>query len=131
MKPFNRFFTSKKQLLRTIDKLQAELAFTKKTKDEVISYNNQIADAYEDITKMFPLRLGEVVYEIQLRDSTGKYTKNKPNYGCSSIVEVVVTTKNYFKLVDKLKEGLISKSHGRAETNLKNSCFKALEKELS
>ena len=53
--------------------------------------------------QFFPLDIGSTVYDIQLRDSKGKYTKDNASREHSYFTEVEVTEKNYFGLVERLK----------------------------
>ena len=93
---------TKKELRAKIDALQTQVAIERNTKLEVIKYNNEIANAYEKMSLIFPLEMGQVVYDLQLRGDNGRYTKTKASREHSLINEVVVDKKNYFKLVDRL-----------------------------
>ena len=93
---------TKKELRAKIDALQDQVAIERNTKLEVIKYNNEIANAYERMTMIYPLDLGQTVYDLQLRGDNGRYTKTKASREHSLINEVVVDKKNYFKLVDRL-----------------------------
>lgn len=53
--------------------------------------------------KVFPLDLGSTVYDIQLRDAKGKYTKEGASREYSYFNKVEVTEKNYFGLVERWK----------------------------
>lgn len=75
MKIFGFSFTTKKEL-------SAELAAMK---------------------EVFPFKLGQIVYDVALRDVKGRYTKDAPSFEYSLINEVVVDEKNYFGLVERLK----------------------------
>ena len=75
MKIFGFNFTTKKEL-------KAELTTMKET---------------------FPFTMGQIVYDVALKDDKGRYTKTEPSYEHSEINEVVVDEKNYFGLVDRLK----------------------------
>ena len=93
---------TKKELRDKIDVLQTQIGIERNTKLEVIKYNNEIADAYEKMSMSFPLEMGQVVYDLQLRGDNGRYTKTKASREHSLINEVTVDKKNYFKLVDRL-----------------------------
>ena len=95
------FFTSKRKLKAQIAQLEYELTCTKGIKDEVIKYNNELADYAEQMSKQFPFQLGQTVYDVQLRSSKGRYTKNKASKEHSLINEVVVTRDNYFELIER------------------------------
>lgn len=55
------------------------------------------------LRKDFPFDLGQVVYDIQLRNEKGKYTKIGASRKYSTITEVVVDERNYFSLVARAK----------------------------
>lgn len=52
---------------------------------------------------MFPFDLEQVVFDVALKNVQGRYTKKNPSFEHSTITEVVVTEKNYFSLVKRLK----------------------------
>ena len=95
------FFKSKRKLKAQIAHLEHELNCMRNIKDEVIKYNNELADYAEQMSKQFPFQLGQTVYDVQLRSSKGRYTKNKASKEHSLINEVVVTRDNYFGLVER------------------------------
>ena len=95
------FFTSKRKLKAQIAQLEYELNRTKNIKEGLLKYNNDLADYEEQMSKQFPFLLGQTVYDVQLRSSRGKHTKNKASRKHSLIKEVIVTRDNYFELVDR------------------------------
>ena len=98
------FFTSKRKLKAQIAQLEYELNCMKNIKEEVIKCNNELADEVVKLLNMFPFKLGQTVYDVQLRSAKGRYTKNKASKEHSFINEVVVTRDNYFELIDKYKD---------------------------
>lgn len=102
MKIFGVNLTTKKSLKQEIERLKLDVESTTKINKEVIEYNEEIALAFETMCKMFPLILGQVVYDLQLRGENGRYTRTKASKEHSVINEVVVDEKNYFKLVNRL-----------------------------
>lgn len=107
MRIFGINFETKKSLRRRIEFLEAELQKEIACKNEVIEYNNEIADAYEDVISEFPFMLGDVVYDLQLKGANGRYTKVKPVKELSKILPVTIDEKNYFKMVKRLDENLV------------------------
>ena len=123
MKIFGINFVTKKDLKREIMRLKFELDAATKINEEVIGYNEEIGVALEDMKKVFPLTLGDTVYDLQLRGENGRYTRTKASRSHSVINEVVVDKKNYFKLVDRLDyDVFISKE--AAESYLDEICVK-------
>ena len=63
---------------------------------------NELKAELSSMKRDFPFALGQVVYDVQLKNEQGRFTKTKPSRDYSTISEVVVDTKNYFKLVERL-----------------------------
>ena len=61
----------------------------------------ELEDHLDHMEKKFPFSIGQVVYDVQLRSSKGRFTKTKASKEHSLINEVVVDHKNYFNLVDR------------------------------
>ena len=101
MKLFGINFTTKKELKKTVAELAAEL----KTMKEA-----------------FPFTIGQTVYDVALKNTQGRYTTTKPSFEHSTISELVVTEKNYFKLVDRAKQSDIFFDKDEAEFYLKWVC---------
>lgn len=83
MKIFGKEFLTKKDLRATIASLEHELLSMK---------------------EVFPFELGQEVYDIQLRNESGKYTKKNASLEHSRINPVEVSESNYFSLVKRLKK---------------------------
>ncbi len=58
----------------------------------------QIINEYE---VQYPFLMGQVVYDVQLRNNKGRFTTKNPSKEYSMINEVTVDKKNYFNLVDR------------------------------
>lgn len=78
----------------------------------------------EDLAVNFPLYMGATVYDIQLRGDNGKYTKTKASKEHSLINEVVVDTKNYFKLAERYRNYDVFLSYADALARLDEICIK-------
>jgi hypothetical protein len=74
MKIFGITFTTKKELKETLVKMR----------------------------EAFPLDIGQIVYEVHLRNAKGRCIKSVPSREYCTIEEVIVDTKNYFSLVERL-----------------------------
>lgn len=123
MKIFGINFTTKKELKKENERLKLDVESATKINEEVIGYNEEIGVALEEMKKAFPLTIGDIVYDLQLRGENGRYTRAKASKSHSVINEVVVDKKNYFKLVDRLDyDVFISKE--AAESYLDEICVK-------
>ena len=79
-----------------IDELETEL-------DALEAKNEKLIEELSDLQDVFPFSLGQVVYDVALKDSKGRYTKTNPSIKHSTITAVTVDEKNYFSLVERLK----------------------------
>lgn len=70
----------------------------------------------------FPLIIGQIVYDVALKNDKGRYTKTKPSLEHSTITEVVVEEKNYFSLVNRYKRNDVFFTYKAAEEYLKAIC---------
>ena len=100
-------FTSRKKITKYIEELIAELQEVKKENSKIREYNKQIADKCEHIMKLYPINIGDTLYEVCLKNDKGRFTKTKPCKEYSSVEELTVDTKNYFKLVEKFNNNEI------------------------
>lgn len=95
------------------------------SKKKLIEENIELEEALNEMYEMFPFELGEVVYDLQLRGETGRYTKNKPSKEHSLITEIVVDEKNYFKLKARYESKDVFRSKELAEEYLNSLCTSA------
>lgn len=109
------WFTTKKDLKKQIE--------------ELIEQNNKIAhDADELLNELnyrrdsFPFKLGDTVFDVQLRSDKGRFTKTKASREHSLINEVIVDKKNYFNLVDRYNNSDVFFTRARAEKYLNEVC---------
>ena len=70
----------------------------------------------------FPLELGQVVYDVALKNAQGKYTKTKPSREHSTITPVEVNEKNYFGLVKRLNHNDVFFTQEAANEFLDSIC---------
>lgn len=108
MKIFGITFTTKKELKHTISVLKEDL---ESCEDEL---------AY--VAETFPFDLGQVVYDVALKNAQGKYTKTKPSFDHCTITEVVVDEKNYFSLVNRFRRNDVFFDYDEAVDYLKSIC---------
>ena len=100
-----------------------------KTKKE-LKYENLVLredlESCEDelnyMIESFPFDLGQVVYDLALKNDKGRYTKTKPSLEYSTITEITVTEKNYFSLAERLRSGNVFFDRACAEEHLKSIC---------
>ena len=100
---------TKKKLKKEVEYLKSRIDELVDTSSElnyrfndVVKFNSELADKVEEYMSIYPLTIGQTVYDVQLRNSKGRYTKSKACREYSVINEVVVDKKNYFNLVDRL-----------------------------
>ena len=106
MKIFGINFTTKRE-----KELQKELVECLETLEEL-----------EELKEDFPFTIGQVVYDVQLKNSKGRYAKANPSFEHSTISEVAVSRKNYFSLVERYENNDVFTSYDDAEAFLKERC---------
>ena len=122
MKIFGINFVTKKELKAENDVLNSK----------VINQGLEIAELRADLDgandeilylkHMFPFELGQVVYDVALKNAQGKYTKKNPSLAHCTITEVMVNDKNYFGLVKRLNNNDVFFTKKEAEKFLKSVC---------
>ena len=112
------FITKKKR----IRELEEELENMRTTNNELLVNNNDLSDEIIEMKSKFPFDLGQVVYDLQLRSSKGRFTKTKASREYSLINEVVVDKKNYFGLVDRYASNDVFTDKIEAEKYLESVC---------
>ena len=108
MKIFGVTFTTKKELRRMLSELYDEL--------------EMCVGECVYVRDMFPLDLGQSVYDIALKNNKGRYTKNKPSLEHSTIIKTIVDEKNYFSLVKRFRNNEAFSTQAEAEEYLKSIC---------
>ena len=92
---------------------------TKRTlKAEVAELTNELNEMYAK----YPFEMGQIVYDVQLKNNKGRYTKTKGCREYSSINEVTVDKKNYFNLVDRLANKDVFITLEAAEAHIVEVC---------
>lgn len=89
---------TKKELRAKISRLEAMILKLEDQNNSIRKYNEDIAELCGDMRSRFPFDIGQTVYDIQLRGENGRYTRTKASREHSLINEIVVTSRNYFKL---------------------------------
>lgn len=115
MKIFGKQLTTKKDLKRinsTLNEIISDL------EDEC----DRLECELEYILDSFPFELGQVVYDIALKDRRGRYTKTNPSFEHCIINEVVVDENNYFSLANRLKNNDVFYDASSANEFLKSIC---------
>lgn len=124
MKIFGINITTKKDLNKRIQELEDTLRYEKSKNEDLTTKYNKVLNTYGEMIKTYPLTLGDIVYDIQLRDENGRYTRTKASRAQSLINEVVVDTKNYFKLIDRYQNNDVFLCKANAEEYLNEVCIK-------
>lgn len=101
MKIFGKIFLTKKDYKTMVETLTAE------------------REAHKEV---FPFAMGQIVYDVALKNEQGRYTKINPSSEHSTITEVVVNEKNYFSLVKRYKNKDVFFTYSAAEDHLKTIC---------
>jgi hypothetical protein len=114
MKIFGINIQTKKELKRKIKRLMDSLI---EAESEIEAYE----EALDYIGSRFPFDLDLEVFEVQLKNKNGKFTTTKPSKEHSVIVPVIVTEKNYFRLVKKFMNGVFY-TQEEAEEYLTDIC---------
>lgn len=108
MKIFGIEFTTKKELQQMVAELY----------DELEACEDELTYMQEN----FPLDLGQVVYDVALKNEKGRYTKTRPSFAHSTITPVTVDEKNYFSLVARFRRNDVFFTEEAAEDYLKALC---------
>jgi hypothetical protein len=115
MNIFGLHITTKKAHFDYIAKHDAEV---QELKDEIL----ELSDELYDMVDAFPFYLGQVVYDVALKNAQGRYTKTKPSREHCTITEVEVNEKNYFGLKKRLENNDVFYEYEEAEEYLNNVC---------
>ena len=103
-------FTTKKELRAENVELMVEI--------------EELIDELEDMREDFPFFIGQVVYDVALKNAQGRYTRTKPSREHCTITEVEVTEKNYFGLVKRFRNLDVFVCRDSAEAYLASVCDK-------
>ena len=117
MKIFGREFKTRKELKATIARLEKDVIEARSEYDIVIG-------KLFAMQEMFPFTLGQIVYDVQLRNENGRYAKKNASLEHSLIHDVVVDTKNYFGLVERFKRRDVFLGYECARAYLESVCEK-------
>jgi hypothetical protein len=115
MKIFGINFTTKKELKDKIFDLECDL-------DAAESELEAVEDELDAMQEVFPFYMGQVVYDVALKNDKGRYTKTNASIEHSTITEVTVDEKNYFGLVKRLHRKDVFTERETAEEFLKFIC---------
>ena len=108
-------FTSKKTLRNIIRDLEVKI-------EALEDINRSLQEDLDSFNDNFPLDIGEVVYDVQLRNDKGRYTKKNASREHSLINDVIVTEKNYFNLVNRYHDGDVYLTYTAAEQHMNEVC---------
>lgn len=108
-------WVTKKQLKHQIAVLESDLDAAQNEVEELV-------DILKKMYQQFPLAMGAIVYDVQLRSATGRFTRTKVSKEHSFINEVTVTEKNYFNLVNRYNNKDVFLSLCEAEEFIDTIC---------
>lgn len=97
----------------------------KELKEQIFELNLSNKELEGELAQMqdrYPLDIGQVVYDIALKNAQGKFTKTKPSFEHCTITAVTVDEKNYFKLVNRFRNNDIFISEAAAKAYLESIC---------
>lgn len=106
--------TKKKQLARITEHDEEVQAL----KNEILELS---AELY-DMVDAFPFYMGQIVYDVALKNAQGRYTKTKPSREHCTITEVEVTEKNYFNIKKRFENDDVFYEREEAEEYLDSVC---------
>ena len=92
------------------------------TKKELRQQNEELQAELEEMHFDFPFAIGQVVYDIALRNNKGRYTKTHPSREHCLINEVVVDMHNYFTLARRYHTNDVFLSKESANKYLDDFC---------
>ena len=95
-----------------------EFITKKELKERVVQLENELKIMHDD----FPFYLGQVVYDVQLRNEKGRYAKKNASLEHSLVNAVAVDEKNYFNLVERYKKQDVFTNEDEARTFLTDVC---------
>ena len=122
MKIFGINFTTKKELKKANTDLLAKVTGYGLKVAELESDLDSANDEILYLKHMFPFELGQVVFDVALKNAQGKYTKKNPSLAHCTITEVTVNDKNYFSLVKRYNNNDVFFTKKEAEKFLKSVC---------
>lgn len=134
---------ARKNGCEAIDKLRTELENTKKERDtyrercddigeerdavirDYIEYRAKVDKSFETLAKqkrLFPVGIGDVVYDITLKDKEGKFTTEKPCLETSAVKPVKVTEGNFFDIIRRIEKKDVFFDEERAKKHVRKLC---------
>lgn len=83
---------------------------------------NEIKNELASVREVFPFNMGEVVYDVALKNKKGQYSKSHPSLGHCEISEVTVTERNYFSIVNRYNNHDVFRTYDEAVEYIKSIC---------
>ena len=122
MKIFGLNITTAAKYDQTIAELTKQIVNLEVKIDKLEAKSRDDDEVIEAAFRAFPLVLGQTVYDVALKNAKGRYTRVNPVLEYCTITEVVVDTKNYFGLVERLGRKDVFYTREEAEEHLKSVC---------
>ena len=113
---------TKRKLKNENAKLIAEVARVNELYNELLRDCCYLQNTVAEYRAKYPFEMGQVVYDVQLRSSKGRFTKTKASREHSLINEVIVDKKNYFNLVERYINSDVFTDLKKAENHLNDVC---------
>lgn len=118
------WFISKKKHNAIVAELENKLQTEQSVNDALRAKNTWLSEDLAKLKEEYPLTIGQTVYDVQLRNEKGRYTKTNPVCEYSKVNEVVVDKKNYFNLVERMKAKDVFTRYEAATQRLHEVCVK-------
>jgi hypothetical protein len=122
MKIFGKEFVTKKQLKAENNRLMHRLSKLENTYDMLLKTLDGVTIELAGYASDFPFKLGQTVYDLQLKNESGRYTKKNASIEHSMINEVIVSEKNYFGLVARYRNHDVFMTYDDAIKYLASVC---------
>ena len=94
-------------------------------KEELKEYKKRVAETLAELEKskkLFKVGVGDVVYDITLKDKEGKFTTEKPCLETSTVKPVKVTESNFFDIIRRIEKKDVFFDEERAKKHVRKLC---------
>lgn len=118
------WFITKKKHNKVVSEMEVVLSDYQERCAKLSSTLDAAAEKLDNFRAAYPFQIGQTVYDVQLRNEKGRYTKTNPVCEYSKVNEVVVDKKNYFNLVDRLNAKDVFLTPEEAQARLHEVCVK-------
>ena len=118
------WFITKKKHNKIVSEMEEVLSDYEQRCLKLSTQLDATLDEMDKFRAAYPFQIGQTVYDVQLRNEKGRYTKTNPVCEYSKVNEVVVDKKNYFNLVERMNAKDVFLTAEEAEARLHEVCVK-------